>query len=75
MNICVVVVVAVDEDNDKKLFPKILHSLQIVFVGIVDRLVDLTSHTYFAKLLQVIFNQYIIISFIYLSLLATSTQS
>ena len=55
MNICVVVVVvvAVDEDNDKKLFPKILHSLQIVFVGIVDRLVDLTSHTYFAKLLQV----------------------
>ena len=57
MNICVVVVVAVDEDNDKKLFPKILHSLQIVFVGIVDRLVDLTSHTYFAKLLKVIFNQ------------------
>ena len=55
------------KDEDNAFFQKLLHSLQMVFVGIVDRLVDLTSHTYFAKLLQVVFYRYVIITFFVVS--------
>ena len=42
-----------EEEEEESFFQRRLHPLQIVFVGIVDKLVDLTSDTYFAKILQV----------------------
>ena len=42
-----------DDEEEESFFQRRLHPLQIVFVGIVDKLVDLTSDTYFAKILQV----------------------
>ena len=43
-----------DDEYDEDFFQQRLHPLQMIFVGIIDKIVNLTSHTYFAKLLQVV---------------------
>ena len=43
-----------DDEDDEDFFQQRLHPLQMIFVGIIDKIVNLTSHTYFAKLLQVV---------------------
>jgi len=41
-----------DDEYDEDFFQQRLHPLQMIFIGIIDKIVNLTSHTYFAKLLQ-----------------------
>ena len=43
-----------DDEDDEDFFQQRLHPLQMIFIGIIDKIVNLTSHTYFAKLLQVV---------------------